>query len=407
MIQIEFGGGEIVGQVNLPSSKSESNRALIIQALSGGLVKPDNLSDARDTQTLISILKSRERIVDVKDAGTTMRFLTAFFCILNENRLITGSARMCERPILPLVEALKELGFIIRYVGKEGYPPIEIIPANKEKLRSVVSIRGDMSSQFISALLMIAPCMPRGLILNLEGEISSRPYIEMTLHILERAGIKYLWQGRQIQIQAQKYSPAFFHVEADWSGASYWYSIAALSGKAELVLKGLKKDSLQGDKIIAGLMECFGVSTVFTPEGAVLRKTGNLCVPEVIDFSACPDLCQTIAVLCGALNVNVKLTGVKSLRIKETDRLAALQAELSSFGISLVQEGEDLFKLSGNYKHTEKPIKTYEDHRMAMAFAPLSIKGKLSIENPEVVVKSFPKFWSELEKKGFKIQNVQ
>lgn len=401
--QIIHPGGKVKGTIILPGSKSESNRALIMQALSKGKVKLTGLSAARDTQTLVSLLNSSEKVADVGDAGTTMRFLTAFFSTGNVSKILTGSERMCERPVFPLVNALKDLGFKINYLGKEGFPPIEIIPVDLSQLKNEVSIRGDISSQFISALLMIAPVLPGGLSLKIEGETASRPYIEMTLKMLEAAGIISAWEGNRINIIRQEYKPCIFSIEPDWSAASYWYSIAALSEEAEIVLQGLKENSLQGDRIIAELMEGLGVSTRYTEAGILLKKVPRRNTAVRIDFSSCPDLCQTMAVVCAALNITMEFTGVKSLRIKETDRLAALRNELSGFNMDLIQKAEDLFVLEGTYKHSGNPVKTYEDHRMAMAFAPLALKGKLRVENPEVTVKSYPGFWEELVKAGFSI----
>lgn len=391
------------GTIPLPSSKSESNRALIMQALSDGKITLDNLSEARDTQTMIRLLQSNELTCDVIDAGTTMRFLTAYFTAKNREAILTGTPRMCERPIGILVEALRSIGAEIQYVAKEGFPPIHI--KRFSQTTSSVSIRGDVSSQYISALLMIAPCLPKGLSITLTGEIASRPYLEMTLELLAHFGIAHRWEGPTIHIAPQTYLARHYVVESDWSGASYWFSMVALAKEANLKLLHLKEKSLQGDRVMVEIAEKLGVKTSFVDDGLLLSKK-NAAVDElVVDFSDCPDLAQTVAVLCAVLGIKAKLSGLKSLRIKETDRIAALQNELQKLGISLEVEGDEVLAIHpSTIRLANQPtIRTYDDHRMAMAFAPLALCAPIHIEHPQVVEKSYPSFWKHLELVGFNL----
>jgi 3-phosphoshikimate 1-carboxyvinyltransferase len=310
---------------------------------------------------------------------------------------------MCERPISILVNALRSLGAEIKYLKNDGFPPIHI-KGMKATQQNELEIRGDVSSQYISALLMIAPVLPNGLILKLTGTIGSRPYIEMTIRQMEHFGIQVGWKQDTITVSKQSYQPATFQVESDWSAASYWYSIVALAPQAEIELKGLKKDSLQGDSAIAGIMQVLGVQTTFIEGGVRLTKIPSQASTEV-DFTHCPDLAQTIAVLCAAKNISLTLTGIESLKIKETDRVKALQQELYKFGASLeeisAQRYEVKRKATWNDQSIPVEIETYDDHRMAMAFAPLALIQKINILHPKVVVKSYPRFWEDLVKVGF------
>lgn len=389
------------GQVPLESSKSESNRALIIQALAQGGIELEHLSAARDTQTLIRLLKSKEEVLDVLDAGTTMRFLVAYCAATGRKAVLTGTPRMQQRPIAILAEALRKLGTRIAYLGKEGYPPLRI--EGFEQTCREVSVRGDVSSQYISALLMAGPYMPQGLRLTLEGEVASKPYIDMTLQLMGRFGVHGRWEGQTIDLPAQRYQPGAYAVESDWSGASYWYSMVALTRQAEVKLLGLREDSLQGDKAIVEIMERLGVASVFDADGVRLQKVARASRLDY-DFSHCPDLAQTVAVLCAALELPARLTGLKSLRIKETDRIAALQAELAKFGVEVTVEGDDAMQLPGTpIRPARQPICTYDDHRMAMAFAPLALLYTIELEEPEVVAKSYPTFWDHLRLMGFNL----
>jgi 3-phosphoshikimate 1-carboxyvinyltransferase len=394
MNTVELPKKRLFGRIDipLPSSKSESNRVLIIDSLTEGENILSNLAEARDTQTMIRLLTEDPEIYDVLDAGTTMRFLTAYAALNNKQKTMTGTPRMCERPIGILVDALKELGASIDYLQKEGYPPLSINGFSGQKARQV-NIRGDVSSQYISALLMNAPLLPEGLILNLTGKIGSRTYITMTLELMKAFGVDYTFEGSRIEIKPGKYQPTTFSVESDWSGASYWFSLLACADSGELFLKGLKAESLQGDAKIVDIMEMLGVESVFQSEGVMLKKKEITGLPS-FDFTHCPDLAQTVAVTCALTGQTSDFTGLESLRIKETDRIDALQRELAKIGALLEERKEGVFTLvpAANIPDLVS-IATYDDHRMAMAFMPLMTRAKLEIEDPEVVNKSYPSFW--------------
>jgi len=391
--------------VNLPASKSISNRALIVNYLSEKPDVIDNLSAARDTQTLNRLLQSNDEVLDVLDAGTTMRFLTAYLTVTNQNKILTGTERMCQRPIGILVDALREIGAQIEYQKADGFPPLQIIGLNTQT-NSKIAIQGDVSSQYISALLMIAPILPKGLTLELTGHIGSRPYIDMTLKIMEHYGVTANWNENFIKVEPQPYKTKPLTVEPDWSGASYWYSLLALSDSESLDIVDLKDKSLQGDRAMANIMLELGVETTFTTEGASLKKIAPK-QETIIDFTHCPDLAQTVAVTCAAKGITCKMTGLESLRIKETDRILALQNELSKIGAEL-QEHNNEWKLVPSQKLPDSvSINTYDDHRMAMAFAPLATLMNVTIEDSSVVNKSFPTFWEEMERAGFKISPLQ
>jgi 3-phosphoshikimate 1-carboxyvinyltransferase len=402
-LTIKKHSGKVHCTVTPPASKSESNRVLIIDALTGFQSDLQNLSNARDTQTMIRLLNSEDKVLDVIDAGTTMRFLTAYLAFKGESHVLTGTKRMCDRPIKILVDALKTLGAGIGYLEKEGYPPIEIEEFEKDRvLTNKLKIKGDVSSQYITALLMIAPSLPKGLELELEGKIGSRPYIEMTLALMKKFGVSSEWKDNLIKITPQKYTPARYSVESDWSAASYWYSIAALSVDATIEILGYKSDSLQGDREIVNIMEKLGVSTTFTDKGLLLQKTKT--APSITqDFTHCPDLAQTIAVICAAKGIECMMTGLESLRIKETDRITALQNELRKFGSNLIEvEKNSKFKIQNSkFSVSGQNVSTYKDHRMAMAFAPLALLGEVTIEHPEEVAKSYPHYWDDLKVAGF------
>ncbi len=406
MISITLNQKEISADLDLPSSKSESNRALIIQALANDEITLHNLSSARDTQTMIRLLQSREQVLDVIDAGTTMRFLTAYFSATGKNQILTGTPRMCKRPIGELVDALRNLGAEIDYWKQEGYPPLHIkhlTPIQGGKIH----MKGNVSSQFITALLLIAPKLKGGLDIQLVGEIYSRPYIEMTLSMMEYFGVQSIvdWEHQLIKVNEAPYKASTYTIESDWSAASYWYSMAALSDKCTLTLKGLRDQSWQGDREIANIMKHFGVHTTFDETGAHLSKSEHHISPQPleIDFKEIPDMAQTVAVLSAAMNIPVYMSGLESLRIKETDRIFALQTELKKFGVRMLESSESVFHIQGDFHPSSQPIHTYEDHRMAMAFAPLSfIQQELQIEDPAVVGKSYPEFWEHLDLIGAK-----
>ncbi len=391
----------IRASIQLASSKSESNRALIIQALSRKKIELHNLAEARDTQTMMRLLQADEKELDVLDAGTTMRFLLAYCTVARSGRVLKGTARMHQRPVKLLVDALNQLGASIKYLENEGFPPVLVEGLMEGQKQSAVSIRGDVSSQYISALLMIAPTLAQGLKLTLEGKIGSRPYISMTLGLMRRFGIEYLWEENVITIEPQDYQAGNYTIESDWSGASYWYSLVALAEDAKVKLLGLRKDSLQGDIAIVEIMEKLGISSEFDDEGVLLKKQ-EADQAFHYDFSDCPDLAQTVAVTCAAKGVPCTMTGLESLRIKETDRIAALRQELDKIGASLLEDsGTWQLKPGHNPQEIEElQIHTYEDHRMAMAFAPLAALMELNIEEPDVVVKSYPGFWKDLGQAG-------
>lgn len=392
----------IRAEIQLAASKSECNRALIINALTGFQSELTNISEARDSQTMLRLLHSSDPVADVIDAGTTMRFLTAYFAVTNQQKTMTGTPRMCERPIGILVDALRKLGADITYEKVEGYPPLQLNGFNYSG-NNELTMRGDVSSQYISALLMIAPKLPGGLKITLEGEVGSRPYIEMTLNQMAHFGIDYQadWQANTLFIPPLKYQPKPYAIESDWSGASYWYSIVALADDAEVELLGLKKNSLQGDSAIVDIMRHLGVESVFTDRGVLLTK-----IPAAAslgwDFTNCPDLAQTVAVCCAIKKIRLSLTGVESLKIKETDRIFALQEELRKLGAELKEvEKNHLYEVTAITDIPTEPIPsihTYDDHRMAMAFAPVGMVSRIVIEEPGVVVKSYPGYWNDLAK---------
>lgn len=409
--------------IQLTGSKSESNRALILNALSRGKVVVNNLSSADDTVILNGVLRSLEtgndnasfgsgsltRIngeltANIGPAGTAMRFLTAYLSVTGTDAVLTGTERMKQRPIGILTDALRQLGAEIQYTGAEGYPPLRF---SKEFTQSTnkVGIRGNVSSQYITALLLVAPFFKQGLELHIEGELTSRPYVEMTLAMMEEAGIKYNWNDSVISIQNQEFKDSELTIEPDWSAASYWYAIAALSLEARIILPYLKSESLQGDSRITQIMEHFGIKYAFTEDGLEIVRTGAAPNGSFFDLKDCPDLAQTVIVISAALGHNATFTGLETLKIKETDRIKALQNELAKIGVVLREDGE-LYHLDCANLHFPQhmTVKTYEDHRMAMAFAPLALKiEQLEIEEPGVVVKSYPTFWDDLQKAGFTI----
>jgi 3-phosphoshikimate 1-carboxyvinyltransferase len=401
-VQLQVSEKVINDTIYLPSSKSESNRALIINAFCEPEGRLHNISSARDTQTMMRLLASEDEVADVIDAGTTMRFLTAFFSVTNQQKTLTGTPRMCERPIGVLVNALREIGVEIAYQGKSGFPPHKIIGMT-EQLKDSVSIPGNVSSQYVSALLMIAPTLPKGLTIELQGEVGSKPYITMTIELMKSFGVEVNadWETNRLTVTPQKYTPTEYHIESDWSGASYWFSVVALSFDKETTvqLNGLKENSLQGDSKIVEIMELLGVKSEFNTDGVKLTKIprkGNF----EYDFTACPDLVQTVAVVCALKGVEATFTGIESLKIKETDRVVALQNELLKIGVDFLEtERNRKYRIA---KHTitppDMPFATYDDHRMAMAFAPIAMQMNITIEDPNVVLKSYPSFWDDFAK---------
>lgn len=409
-IMLSHPSKKINAQIELTCSKSESNRALILQALSQGKITVANLSEAADTVTLDRILNSEIttqnlQLFDIGPAGTAMRFLTAFLCLKSGEFTLTGTKRMQERPIGILVDALRTLGAYIEYTENEGFPPLRIQGPLVQKTNKII-IKGDISSQYISALLLIAPSLPQGLTLQIEGELTSKPYVEMTLSMLAHAGIKHEWADHLIRIDKQDFSPCKITVEPDWSAASYWYAIAALAKEGEIFLPNLQIYSLQGDSKIAELMANFGINSQFKCAGVTLSKEDRKPIRKIFDLKDCPDLAQTLIVCCAALGHEATFTGLETLKIKETNRVKALQNELSKLGVKLIEKNL-VYKLDCSEHHlpSKISIETYEDHRMAMAFAPLALViDEVEIQDPDVANKSYPSFWDDLKKAGFEIK---
>jgi len=404
---------ELRGRVVLPSSKSISNRALTISALAGCDGTVENVSDCDDTRVMQAWLKNRPDTIDIGAAGTAMRFSTALLAVSEGTHVITGSERMKNRPIGVLVDALRQLGAQISYVEKEGFPPLRI-EGNSQLRGGKVSLSGSVSSQYISALLMIGPMLKNGLILNLIDDIVSRPYIDMTLAVMRSYGAKAGWKGgRTIMVEPTRYQSSSYMVESDWSAASYWYEMVALSADAdaEILLPGLFAESLQGDSRGAEVFERLGVSTEHRGEEVVLRKNGMRVERLDVDFVEMPDLAQTFVVTCCLLGVPFHFTGLQSLKIKETDRIEALKRELAKLGFQIEDRNNSELLWDGIRKKSpvspdEIAIDTYEDHRMAMAFAPVALKdGSIVINNPQVVSKSYPGYWEDLESLGFRVES--
>lgn len=384
--------------INLPASKSISNRALIINALAYSPHEISNLSDCDDTRVMVRIFNSNDNTFDVGAAGTAMRFLTAFLSKTVGEWVITGSQRMKQRPIKILVDALNQLGARIEYLEQEGYPPLRIFGSALNG--GDINLNGGVSSQYISALMMIAPYMKDGLNIHLEGNVISVPYIEMTLKMMREFGAEVDFSGKTISVKPGSYRPIRYQIESDWSAASYWYEILAIAGEGSLFLKGLKKDSYQGDSEVAGLFEQLGVHTEYAADGITLTTTGKNISRFSHDFTNQPDLAQTFAVTCCIKGIPFSFKGVQSLKIKETDRVAALIRELGKIGYVLTEPEEGMLAWDGEKCEPEEAIciKTYEDHRMAMAFAPVALTMPITIEHPEVVSKSYPGFWEDLKK---------
>ena len=391
--------------IKITGSKSETNRLLLLQALYPNLVL-DNTSNSDDSEVMLKALQNSQlltpnsQLIDVHHAGTAMRFLTAYFSIQEEKEVVlTGSSRMKERPIKILVDALNQLGAEISYEENEGFPPIRI--KGKKLTQNKVSLPANVSSQYISALLLIAPKLENGLELTLEGEITSVPYIKMTLALLNEIGVKTSFVGNKISVKPQfTIHNSQFTIESDWSSASYWYSIVALSEiGTQISLSSYKKNSLQGDSALANIYQDFGVETVFNEDNSItISKTKNHQLSIVnYQLNNCPDIAQTITVTCFGLGIGCDLTGLHTLKIKETDRLEALKTELTKLGATISVTNESLTLEASNHINENIAIDTYQDHRMAMAFAPLALKISLTINQAEVVSKSYPDFWEDLK----------
>jgi len=393
--------------IDLPTSKSISNRLLIIRALCQQNFTIHKLATADDSQLLLKALNFNEAKIDVGAAGTSSRFLTALLAITKGNWYLCGTERLHKRPIETLVNALINLGADITYAKKEGYLPLNI---NGKMLEGgKINIAGTISSQFISALLMIAPTLKKGLQLNIKGNLVSTPYVQMTLKLMQNFGIAHTWEAHQITIAPQQYKAKDYTVEADWSAASYFFTIAALAKQSKLLLNGLFENSVQGDQQIQQITDQLGIKSFFMKPYLHLIKAGPSNNKFIFDFTECPDLAQTVAVYCAALGIGAQFTGLQTLRRKETDRIAALQNELAKIGVSFTSTDEIHFELSGkaDLNLPTPTFETYEDHRMAMAFAPLAlILPEIIIEDPMVVSKSYPNFYKDLEKMGFEVAEI-
>jgi len=394
-------------KIEVTGSKSESNRLLILQALYKN-ISLKNLSESDDTQVMRKALSSSAKTIDIHHAGTAMRFLTAYYAAQEGSEvLLTGSERMQERPIGILVDALRSLGAEIKYEKNEGFPPLRI--KGKKLQDKSVNIQANVSSQYISALMLIAPSLESGLIINLEGKITSTPYLKMTLSLLEKLGIETDFSKNTIKILPKKKIDAIqLVVESDWSSASYFYSIVALSENLEIKLTSYKEKSLQGDQELAVIYKNLGVDTFFnSEENSVALKKSKEPLPEMLmlDLANTPDIAQTVAVTCFGLNIGCDIKGLHTLKIKETDRLVALKSELEKFGAHIKITENSLYlstseKVNLKESTSQIVVETYQDHRMAMAFAPLAIKLPFSVNDPNVVSKSFPTFWKDLKKAG-------
>ena len=357
------------------------------------IIQLQNLSAARDTRLLQGLLETEDETLHAQDAGTTFRFLTARCVAANRPALITGTPRMCQRPIGILVDALRTIGAEISYEGEEGFPPIRIHGFSQTS--NQVSVQGNVSSQYISALLLIAPFLSQGLRIRLVGEVASRPYIDMTIGWMKRFGLKVTESGAILEVDPQTPVPGNYAVESDWSAAGYWCTALALAGEGEIFVRNLREDSLQGDRAVVELFQELGVRFRFSEEGVHLSSDVRKNSFEA-DFTPIPDQAQTFAVCCAGLGIPARLTGLKSLRIKETDRIAALQTELAKFGCKVKVIGDEEIRLPGTPLRVEgQTVKTYDDHRMAMAFAPLACMGPIDIDEKDVVEKSYPSFWDD------------
>ncbi|MFT4534089.1 MAG: 3-phosphoshikimate 1-carboxyvinyltransferase [Saprospiraceae bacterium] len=405
-----------VGTIKLSGSKSISNRVLIIQALCEGSFEILNLSDSDDTKTLQALLSSDSYELDAHHAGTTFRFLTSYLATRTGENILTGSERMKERPIQALSDALIKMGADISYLNNEGYPPLKISAPTK-RLDRKISVSADISSQYISSLLLVAPTLPNGLEITMLGDLVSRPYLEMTLKIMEYFGVSYTWNDHTITVASQKYKARDFFVEADWSAASYYYIIAAFAQVVDISLTGLQNDSLQGDSAIALIGNSFGLHTDYIDNSIRITKSGNS--PEDFfeyDFLKCPDIAQSVSTMAAGAGVSALFTGLQTLRIKETDRIAALQTELAKVHIWLSKLPAKFSKKSdleyymqeGNIDGDEMAptFATYKDHRMAMAFGPLAQLFTIEIEDHMVVTKSYPGYWEDLKSLGFEVELV-
>ena len=405
--------GRINGTIRLDGSKSISNRALIIKALSGLDFPIHHLGESDDIETMIRLLSQTENLYDTHHAGTTYRFMTAYLALQQGRQVLTGSARMKERPIGPLVEALRSLNCNIHYLEEEGYPPLAIESPGDMSHITEVTIDAGISSQYITALILIAPILPNGLIIHLRGDMVSESYLKMTMATVSEFGIKVDYNGQSISIAPQLYKAENYTIEADWSAASYHYALVALSAEgSEVRLQGLFKNSTQGDAEIKKIAPLFGVKTSWEGDDCILTKCKSADLISY-NFINQPDIAQTLAVICAAKNIKSDFSGLKTLRIKETDRIYAVDTELKKIGgafslLSTEENGEEHYGVNPIIWNANIPrFNTYRDHRMPMSFAPLALHHPIEFENPEVVSKSYKDFWEDLKSLGFKIETIR
>ena len=395
------------GEIKLEGSKSITNRVLMIKAMCSEDFDVKNYSNSEDSRTLLELINSQDaKVLHAKDGGTTIRFMLAYLAVHEGETILTGSEQLIERPIGPLVDALVSMGAEIQYLGRRNYPPLLI--HGKMLKGSRVDVESDMSSQFVSALLLIAPILRNGLILRIKGEMVSKPYIEMTLQIMKHFDIRYDWSQNMISIPRQNYTAHNFNVESDWSSASYFYEMAAFADEVDLKLTGLNRVSTQGDSMIARIMEQFGVATTFTDNAVLLSKRNVKPRTFEYDFRSCPDIAPTMLATCAGLHVPARLTGIEHLKIKESDRIGSMQKELSKLGAAF-QRNENVWTLNPAPASAAQSnvFQTHNDHRMAMCFASLAMTGQeVIIEEPDVVRKSYPRFWDDLKKVGFEVEEV-
>ncbi len=393
-------------RVNLPASKSISNRLLIMSALSGGRMVIRNLSDSDDTEIMHRLITSDDDVKNAGHAGTVMRFLTAYFSFVPGVVVLTGSDRMKQRPVRELVNKLRELGAVIEYTGNEGYPPLRI--TGGKMTGGNIRINAGVSSQYISALLMTGPYLNGGLQLTLTGDMISSSYIRLTTGLMQQAGARVHWTGNTIRVEEGKYQEGEYDCEPDWSAASYMFEVVSLARKSRIFLPGLKEDSLQGDSRLPAIFKAFDVDSVFSDKGLHINCCAGKTRYFSFDFRENPDLVQTVIPVCIAHEIPFEITGTRTLRIKETDRISAMAAELHKFGVELqFDDSGDWIVWDGSSRPVWRKdviIDTYNDHRMAMSMAPLSALSKsLIIRDPMVVSKSYPNYWQDLEIAGFTV----
>lgn len=403
--EVRFGRKQLNLNIQLPLSKSISNRQLCL-FFQAGEIPPDlSLSNAEDTQSLKSMLFEGGDDLNAGLGGTTLRFALSQLAVAGRQCTITGDGPLMKRPVGILVNALREIGYDIGYIGRDGFPPIKLNGGTQ--INTEITIDGSVSSQFISSLLLAAPSMPLGLTVHLTGNVTSGPYLEMTVAVLKQFGVKVERNGSTWYVPHQK--PEVHHVvaERDWSAASYWYSLLSLAGKGSILLKDLSINSIQGDAVVADIYKYFGIATADTEEGVLITNTGQSQNEFEYDFTHCPDIAQTVAVTCAALGIKGTLSGLHTLRIKETDRIEAIIIELTKLGCSCAVQEEVLYITGKINPQSQGDIETYHDHRMAMSFAPLAVLlDKVIINDPEVVRKSHPDFWEEMRSAGAEITSL-